>query len=131
MFLPLHEKYDEYLSFPVMLHVCASQFCSKHVFSLMTRSDRSYNCNWYYNECRHGKGSVNELSGTVKNKLFRNVSGNSDKVKIVNTEGFAKDTDETKGIKSLYMPEAAIESKPKDVKEDCYIKETLQIQKVV
>ena len=96
----------------------------------MARSDRSYNCNWYYNDCHHGKGSVNELSGTVKNKVFRHVSGNSDKVKIVNTEGFAKDTGETKGIKSLYMPEAATESEPKDVKEDCYIKETLQVQKV-
>ena len=59
------------------------------------------------------------------------MSGNSDKVKIVNTEGFAKDTGETKGIKSLYMPEAATESEPKDVKEDCYIKETLQVQNVV
>ena len=74
---------------------------------------------------------MNELSGTVKNKVFQHVSGNSDKVKIVNTEDFAKDADEAKGIKSLYMPEAVIESEPKDFKEDCCIKETLQVQKVV
>ena len=37
----------------------------------------------------------------------------------------------SKEIKSLYMPEEEIGNEPKDVEEVHYIKETLQVRKVV
>ena len=95
----------------------------------MTHVNRSYSGNWYYNNYHHRKRPIDKLDGTVKNKVLRHVSGKSGKVKIVNAEGFAKYAHETKGIKSLYMPEAETGSESKYVKEARYINETLQVHK--
>ena len=58
----------------------------------MTYFDRSYNFNWYYNECHRGIGPMNGFGGTVKSNVFQKVK--SRKVKIMNTEGFAKPKNE-------------------------------------
>ena len=49
---------------------CAAQFRSRYVFDLIARIDRKYEVTWYYNECHHGKGPMDGVGGTIKNKIF-------------------------------------------------------------
>lgn len=49
---------------------CAAQFRSRFVFYLIARMDEMYQVEWCYNERHHGKGPMDEIGGTIKNKVF-------------------------------------------------------------
>ena len=59
--------------------------------------------NWYYNERHHGKGPMNDIGGTIKNKVYRDVMSN--KCLIKNAKDSAEYANKTiSGITSIYMP---------------------------
>ena len=89
VFQLLCEKHN--LPLKVTLHIwsdgCAGQFHSRYVFTLLTAMSRSVTLNWYYNERHHGKGSMDDVGGTLKNRIFRDVM--SEKCLIQNAEEFS------------------------------------------
>ena len=59
----------------VTLHIwsdgCAGEFRSRYVFALVPQIDSKVEVNWYYNEKHHGKGPMDGIGGTIKNKVYR------------------------------------------------------------
>ena len=64
----------------VTLHIwsdgCAGQFRSRYVFALVSQIDSKVEVNWYYSERHHGKGSMDGVGGTIKNKVHWDVMSN-------------------------------------------------------
>jgi len=109
---------------------CSAQFRSRFVFFLISRIDKKYEVNWFYNERHHGKGPMDGVGGTMKNKVFRDVK--SGKVQINDAESFAEYADNTiNGIKSLYLPESHVFDEPDDIENAPRIVGTLEVHKVV
>ena len=80
----------------------------------MTHYSKGYNANWYSNGRHHGKGPMDGLGGTTKNKGFRHVKSN--KIKISDAHGFAEYAERiAKGITSLYMSIDEVMVEPEDV----------------
>ena len=73
----VRDKHNELLYANIKLHMWgdgyASQFRSRFVFALMTHFDKSFQLAWYNNERHHGKGAMDCVGNTVKNKVFRDV----------------------------------------------------------
>ena len=63
----------------------------RFVSALMMHLSNNYNVNWHNIERHHGKGPMDGLEGTVKNKDFRHVK--SHKIKTVDAKGFAEYAD--------------------------------------
>ena len=66
---------------------CATQFRSPFVFHLIARMDKKFKVKWCYNERPHGKGPMDGIGSTIKNKGFRDVK--SGKVHIKDAKFFA------------------------------------------
>ena len=108
---------------------CAAQFRSRFVFDLISRIDRKYEIAWFYNERHHGKGPMDGVGGTLKNKVFRDVK--SGKIQITSAESFANYAEATiDGIKSLYLPEDEVFDEPSDIEDAPKIPGTLEVHKV-
>ena len=95
------------LSTEVTLHIwidgCAGQFWSQYGFALVSEIDSKVKVNWYYNERHHGKGPLDDIGGTIKNKVYRDAMSN--KCLIKNAKDFANYANKTiNGITSIYMP---------------------------
>ena len=91
----------------VTLHIwsdgCAGQFRSRYVFALVSQIDSKVEVNWYYSERHNGKGPMDNIDGTIKNKVYRNVMPN--KCLIKNAKDFAEYANKTiNSITSIYMP---------------------------
>ena len=79
---------------------CAGQFRSRYVFALVSQIDIKVEVNWYYNERHHGKGPMDGIGGTFKNKVYRDVM--FQKCLIQNTKDFAAYANKTiNGITSI------------------------------
>ena len=48
----------------------AEQFKSRFVFHLIARMDKKFKVEWCYNERHHGKGPMDRIGATIKNKIF-------------------------------------------------------------
>ena len=48
---------------------CSSQFRFCFTFKLLTHLHPDKNMEWGYNEAHHGKGLMDEIGGTIKNKV--------------------------------------------------------------
>ena len=64
----------------VTLHIwsdkCVGQFRSRYVFALVSQMHSKVEVNWYYIERNHGKGSMDGIDGTIKNKVYRDAMFN-------------------------------------------------------
>ena len=70
---------------------------------MVSEIDSKVEVNWYYNERHHGKGPIDGIGGTIKNKVYRDVMSN--KCLIKNAKDFAEYANKTiNGIISIYMP---------------------------
>ena len=108
---------------------CASQFRSRFVFMLLQTIFPEIELEWHYNQAHHGKGPMDGIGGTVKNKVFREVLSNRI---VVNTpEEFTMHVNNLCDVQSLYLPASLIPEEPEDVKDAKPIPETLKIHKVV
>ena len=85
---------------------------------------------WCYNELHHEKGPMDDVGGTIKQRVFRDVK--SGKVSITNAEHFAAHADAIlNGIKSLYMPIDEVLEEPEDIeKSSPRIDGTLEVHKI-
>ena len=85
---------------------------------------------WCYNELHHEKGPMDDVGGTIKQRVFRDVR--SGKVSITNAEHFAAHADAIlNGIKSLYMPIDEVLEEPEDIeKSSPRIDGTLEVHKI-
>ena len=52
---------------------CVLQFRSRFVFKLVSTYRPDLLIDWHYNEAHHGKGTMDEIGGTIKNVVFRQV----------------------------------------------------------
>ena len=108
---------------------CAAQFRSRFVFDLISRMDKKYDVTWCYNERHHGKGPMDGIGGTVKNKVFRDVK--SGKVKITCAESFAEYADKAvNGIRSIYLAKHEILKEPSNIENAPKIYGTLEVHMV-
>ena len=91
---------------------------------------RSVTSNWHYSERHHGKAPMDDVGGTLKNRIFRNMI--SEKCFIQNAEEFFNYANTVvKGITSAYLPKNDLLTEPDDIEEAPKILETLSIHKVV
>ena len=117
----------------VTLHIwsdgCAGQFRSRYVFALVSQIDSKVDVNWYYNERHHGKGPMNGIGGTIKNKVYQDVMSN--KCLIKNVKDFVEYAKKTiNGITSIYMLINKLLAEPENIVNAPKILETLSIHKV-
>ena len=124
----VHEKHE--LPLKVTLHVwsdgCAGQFHSRYVLSLLLTLDKTVNLRWYYNERHHGKGPMDGVGGTIKNRVYRDVMSN--KCLIKSAEEFSNHANKVvNGITSLYLPESDLLAEPDNIEEAPKIPETLSV----
>ena len=52
---------------------CASQFRSRFVFSFLSHFHLENEIEWHFNEAHHGKGPMDGVGGSIKNKAFREI----------------------------------------------------------
>ena len=128
----VREKHE--LPLKVTLHVwsdgCAGQFRSRYVFSLLSTLDKTVNLRWYYNERHHGKGPMDGVGGTIKNRVYRDVMSN--KCLIKSAEEFSNHANKVvNGITSLYLPESDLLAEPDNIEEAPKIPETLSVHMLV
>ena len=117
----------------VTLHIWsdgwAGQFRSRYAFALVSQTDSKLEVNWYYSERHHGKGPMDGIGGTIKNKVFRDVMSN--KCLIKNAKDFAEYANKTiNGITSIYIPINGLLTEPDNIDNASKIPETLSIHKV-
>ena len=109
---------------------CAAQFRSRFVFYLLARMDKKYEVEWCYNERHHGKGPMDGIGGTIKNKVFRDVK--SGKIHINGAKSFAEHADHCiNNITSLYLPLQNVLEEPDGIESAQKIPSTLQVHRVV
>ena len=108
---------------------CAGQFRSRYDFALVSQIDSKVEVNWYYNEEHHGKGPMDGIGGTMKNKVYRDAMSN--KCLIKNAKDFAEYANKTiNGIASIYVPINELLTEPDNIENAPKIPETLSIHKV-
>ena len=74
-----------------------------------------------------GKGLMNGVAGTIKNRVYRDVMSNKCVIKIA--EAFSNYANKVvNGIILLYLPEADLLTEPNDIGESPKIVETLSIE---
>ena len=109
---------------------CASQFRSRYVFSLLTHLHPSKDIEWNYNEAHHGKGPMDGIGGTIKNKVFQEVK--SGRIVVTSPEDFARHAGKlVESVTTLYLPSKDIMPEPASIETAPYIKGTLEVHRVV
>ena len=108
---------------------CADQSRSRYVYALVSQIDSKVEVNWYYNERHHGKGPMDGIGGTIKNKVYRDVM--SKKYLITNAKDFAEYANKTiNGTTSICMPVNELLTEPDNIENVPKVSETLSIHKV-
>ena len=91
--------------------------------------DRSVKLRWYYNERHHGKGPMDAVGGTIKNRFYRDVMSN--KCMIKNAEEFTIYANKVvNGITCIYLSEKNLLVEAKNIEDAPKIPETLSIHKL-
>lgn len=123
------DMFSETIPIYVWSDGCASQFRSRFVFDLISRMERRFDITWCYNERHHGKGPMDGLGGTIKNKVFRDVK--SGKVRILDAKSFSDYANSAiENINSLYLSQNQILKEPEDLETAPKIPSTLEVHKV-
>ena len=105
-------------------------FRSRYVFALLKNLHAEKELEWHYNEAHHGKGPMDGIGGTIKNKVFREVK--SGRIVIDSPKSF---TDAANllvpSVSTLYLPQKDVIEETPDVADAPYIKGTLDIHKIL
>ena len=105
------------------------QFRSLFTFVLLIHLHPDKGIEWNYNEARHGKGPLDGIGGTIKNKVFQEVKSGSNVVD--STKDFILHASRLiQSITTLYLLEMDIFEEPVGIENVLYIKRTLDIHKV-
>ena len=126
----VRDKHNELFSANMKLHIW-SDGCdrSRFVFALKTHFDKSFQLAWYYKQRHHGKGAMDGVGGTVKNKVFRDFK--SFKVQITSPQCFANYADKViHEIQCVHIPMDEIMEQQADVANGPTIDGTLWIHMV-
>ena len=85
--------------------------------------------NWYFIKRHHGKGPIDGMGGTIKNKVYRDVMSN--KCLIKNAKDFLEYANKSiNDITSIYMPINELLTEPDNIEKAPKIPETLSFHKV-
>ena len=92
--------------------------------------NRTANLRWYYNERHHGKGPMDGVGGSIKNRVYRYAM--SYKCVIKSAKEFSNYPNKVvKGITSLYLSENDLLTEVGDIEEAPIKPETLSIHMLV
>ena len=106
-----------------------SQFRSRFTFRLLTTFDKRIDIEWHYMEAHHGKGPMDGVGGTIKNKIFKEVK--SGRLIIRTPEEFAVAAQTlVPSITTIYLPISEMLKEPVDIENAPKIPETLKVHKV-
>jgi len=109
---------------------CSSQFRSRYTFALLTQLHPDKLVEWNYNEAHHGKGPMDGIGGTIKNKVFKEVK--SGRIVVESAEDFSKHANRLcESVTTLYLPKSEVFEEPADLAEAPYVNGTLTVHKVV
>ena len=109
---------------------CASQFRSRFVFSFLRHFHLEKEIEWHFNEAHHGKGPMDGLVGTIKNKVFREVKPG--RLTTTSPEEFSNAAERlVPKMVSIYLPINEMIEKPSYAKDVPKTTDTLKIHKVV
>ena len=109
---------------------CAAQLRSRFIFKLLANYPRDLQLEWNYNEAHHGKGSMDDIGGTIKNVVFSQVK--SGRVIINSAEEFSVAANKfVPSIATLFQKEKDLLCEPDHINQLPSIAATLQIHKFV
>ena len=92
---------------------CASQFQSRHVFSLLTHIHPDITIEWHYNKAQHRKCQMDGIGGMVKSLVYgRVLSGD---VVINAPREFAEFADQISSIDCLFLDKSEFIQEPEEV----------------
>ena len=98
-------------------------------FALLSQIDSKVEVNWYFIKRHHGKGPIDGMGGTIKNKVYRDVMSN--KCLIKNAKDFLEYVNKNiNDITSIYMPINELLTEPDNIENAPKIPETLSFHKV-
>ena len=101
---------------------CSVQFRSRFTFVLLTYLHPDKDIEWNYNEAHHSKGSIDEIGGTIKNKVFQEVDSSKD---------FAIHASRLiQSITRFYLPKKEVFEEPVRIENAPYIKGALDVLKI-
>ena len=107
---------------------CSAQFRSRFTFSILVDLYPAKTIEWNYNEAHHGKGPMDGIGGTIKNKVYQNVK--SGKLVIHTPKEFSEAAKSLIPSITIYLPEAEIPSEQPD-RESPAIPGTLQVHQII
>ena len=106
-----------------------AQFRSRFVFKLLTSFDSNVQLEWHYMEAHHGKGPMDGVGDTIKNKVFKEVKNN--RLKVKSPQEFAVAAQNlVPSIETTYMSLQEMLEEPADIEASPKIPDTLQIHKL-
>lgn len=109
---------------------CSAQFRSRFVFNLLTYLHPDKQIEWHYNEAHHGKGPMDGIGGTLKNKVFQEVK--SGRIVVKNPKDFSLYASRLlESITTMYLAMEDVVEEPAAVKDSPNINGTLKVHKVV
>ena len=111
---------------PIWSDGYASQFRSQFVFKSLLSYDENLKIYWNYGEAHHFKGPHDGIGGTIKRKIYQDVSSN--KIVIESAKEFAEYANKVTSIEVYHLPKDEIIVP--DITGSKYIKGTLSIHHV-
>ena len=100
---------------------CCSQFHSQYVFRIFCYYPLDLEITWSYGEAHHFKWSHDGIGGSIKRKVYSDVS--AQKVVIQNARHFATYSDENCNVNVLYLDKIEVQSP--NIYDSSYIAGTL------
>ena len=108
---------------------CSAQFRSRFVSFFLAQFYTDIIIEWNYTEAHHGKGPMDGIGGTLKNKVFKEVK--SGRLSIETPEKFANAADRLCNIDSLYLPLENYLEEPSGIEGAREIKGILKIHRII
>ena len=105
---------------------CCNQFRSQYVFRLFCLYPTDLEINWNYGEAHHFKGPHDGIGGSVKRKVYSDVS--THKVVIQDANHFSSYASKTCNVNIMYLDKAEILNH--NVDDSLYIPGTLKVHQV-
>ena len=100
------------------------------LFSFLSHFHLEKEIEWNFYEAHHGKGPMDGVGGTVKNKVFREAKSGC--LTITSPKEFSNASERlVSKIVSIYLPVNEMIEEPSHVKDAPKITDTLKIHKVV
>ncbi|XP_066916722.1 uncharacterized protein [Clytia hemisphaerica] len=109
---------------------CSSKFRSRFTFALLPKLHPDKLIEWHYNEPSHGKGPMDGVGETIKNKVFREVK--SLRIVVNSPRDFADHANRLcESVTTVYLPKSDFFEEPQEIGEAPYINGTLTIHKTI